>query len=361
MKTAGLRSNPIFNSQTLEVTSPRLAPSTPDLLNASNRQLWYQITKPMILGNVRIKKIDFAKQNLISASIAYNELNRKISYEVAMKWMEVWLLKTNLYVFKEAKETLDSLLFLNSNRLEEGNVRKVELIRTRLLSDQYHIQFKALENKFNNELRNLNLLMGNEEPIDININTLISYDFIENQESLVKIAIDKRSDLAFAKSDIELSKRNIRVQKAFALPYFEGGVIFNPQNLIPYVGAIATISIPIFSRNQGGIEKSIYLLRQTESVFSAKERIVKVEVINAYNSFITNKKNLEDFQHMEDQSILLMKLVRDSYLKGTTTLIDYLEAQRTNLETQRLYNESMYDFRKSYIDILYTTGLIAEF
>jgi cobalt-zinc-cadmium efflux system outer membrane protein len=157
-----------------------------------------------------------------------------------------------------------------------------------------------------------------------------------------------------------LSKINIAVQRAAGLPYFEAGVVFNPQNTISYVGSYATLAIPVFNRNQGEREKSQFILKQSESYLLARELQIKLEVQNAYNSFITHKNNLQEFQFIVKQSQRVLNTVRYSYLKGNTTLIDFLDAQRTNLETQRLYNEAVFNFRKSYMEVLYTTGLIAD-
>lgn len=359
--TAGLRPNPVVNNQTLQLLSQRYSPNNSSLLNGANRQLWYQVTKPMLLGNIRGKRIDFAKQNVVSTTAAFGELNRAISYEVALKWMDVWLLKTNLFIFKEAKENVDSLVYINEVRLRNQVITPIELIRTQLLSDQYGLQLKSLNNQYQNELRNLRYLSGITDSLDINdkIN-LTTFDFLENRDTLFAIAIQKRTDLAFAKSTIELSKKNIEVQKAAGLPYFEGGVVFNPQNLVPYAGTYATLSIPVFARNQGEREKAQFILKQSESYLTAREIQIQTEIQNAYNSYVTHKKNLEEFQFIVRQSFKVLSTVRYSYLKGNTTLIDFLEAQRSYLETQGLYNEAIYNFRKSYIEVLYTTGLIAE-
>jgi len=359
--TAGLRPNPVFNNQTIQLLNQRYSPNHSSLTNGANRQLWYQVTKPMLLGNLRNKRVDFAKQGAVSAGTAFSELNRNISYEVALKWMDVWLLKTNLAVFSVAKENVDSLVYINQVRLRNQVITPIELIRTQVLSDQYGLKLKSLNNQFVNELRNLKYISGITDSLDINdkIN-LITFDFLENRDTLLAIALHRRSDLAYAQSNIELSKRNIQVQKAAGLPYFEGGVIFNPQNLIPYAGTYATLSIPVFARNQGEREKAQFMLKQSESYLTAKEIQIRTEVENAYNSYFTYKKNLEEYQAIVAQSLKVLNTVRYSYLKGNTTLIDFLDAQRTYLETQGLYNEAVYNFRKSYIDVLYTTGLIAD-
>jgi DNA adenine methylase len=51
----------------------------------------------------------------------------------------------------------------------------------------------------------------------------------------------------------------------------------------------------------------------------------------------------------------------DETLKGGTTIIDYLEAQKSWYNSQILYYESIFYFRKSFIQLQYTTGKIQDF
>ncbi len=82
----------------------------------NSRQIWLQLTKPMLLGNIRTKRINFAKQGVVLASTVYSDLNRNVSYQAALKWMDMWLLK--LIIYKDAKEKVDSIVYINKNRLK---------------------------------------------------------------------------------------------------------------------------------------------------------------------------------------------------------------------------------------------------
>ena len=52
--------------------------------------------------------------------------------------------------------------------------------------------------------------------------------------------------------------------------------------------------------------------------------------------------------------------VRYNYLRGGTNIIDLLEAQRSWLDSQQQYNNMMSDYRKSYVQLLYSLGLINQ-
>jgi cobalt-zinc-cadmium efflux system outer membrane protein len=60
------------------------------------------------------------------------------------------------------------------------------------------------------------------------------------------------------------------------------------------------------------------------------------------------------------QSEIVLNTVRYKYLKGNTTIIDFLEAQRTALETKKIYFSEVLAYRKSYLQVLYASGLIND-
>ncbi|WP_431241392.1 TolC family protein [Flavobacterium sp. P21] len=172
--------------------------------------------------------------------------------------------------------------------------------------------------------------------------------------------LDKRTDVLASKSILDVANTNINLQKSLAYPQPELGLIYNPQNTIPYVGLYGTVELPFFSRNQGEIKKSGYLKQQAEQNLQATEVLIRTEITNAFNAYQTQKSNLENFSGLLTRSENILKSVKYSYLRGGTTIIDFLEAQRSWLDIQQQYYDSMQEYRRSYITLLYASGLINQ-
>ena len=60
------------------------------------------------------------------------------------------------------------------------------------------------------------------------------------------------------------------------------------------------------------------------------------------------------------QSEQIRESVKYSYLKAGTTIIDFLEAQRSWLDTKQQYTDAVFQYRKAYIQLLYSTGTINQ-
>ena len=358
--TAKLRPNPVLNNQSLQLMQPALFPANTDWSSPKNRQIWWQFTKPFQLPAQRKYKIDVAQKNVALTQMSFIETERNVYQEVASKWVDVWTAKKQLDMLKLAKSNIDTLASINKLRLKNQVITQTDLSRTELLANQYALQIKSAEQNYKNEIVNLKFLMGSQQEISIDTTDNFQFAFSNNIDSLLQSALANRGDIQSLKSSIEVANSNIKLQKAMALPQPELGVIYNPQNTIPYLGFYGTIEIPIFSRNQGEIKKSNLLKLQAEQGLSATQQQIQSEILNAYNTYQTEKQNLKNFDVVLNQSESILSSIRYSYLRGGTTIIDYLEAQRSWLDTKQQYYQTLQLYRQSYIQLLYTSGLINQ-
>jgi cobalt-zinc-cadmium efflux system outer membrane protein len=358
--TAKLRPNPILNNQSLQLMQPSLFPANTDWHNGQNRQVWWQLTKPFQIAGQRKYKIDVANKNVAFAEKNYTETERNLFSEVAAKWLEVWTAQKQLDIIQIAKGNIDSLVIINQNRYKNQVITQTDLFRTELLSKQYAIQYKTALQEVTNRQNELKFLLGIQENIKVDTADNFLFTMPQSIDSLLTQSLQNRSDILTTKSMIEVSNSNIKLQKSLAYPQPELGFIYNPQNTIPYFGIYATIDLPIFNRNQGEIKKSYLLKQQAEQHLFTIQSQLQTEIITAYASYQLQQQNVQNFQTILEQSQTILNNVKYAYLKGGTTIIDFLEAQRSWLETQQQYYDALQQYRQSYIQLLYATGLINQ-
>ncbi len=361
--SAKLRPNPVLNNQSLQLLQANKFAENTSWYRNDNRQVWWQLTRKFHLPAQRRSKILFAEQNAQLEQKNYLENERNLLVEVAKKWLTVWFAQKNLEIVKIAKNNLDSLIRINQLRFEKQVIMQTELMRTQLLGKQYEIEIKTEEQNYRNELQDLRLALGVQtelENIAIDTNSVFIFTVPTQLDSLLERALTSRSDLLFAQKNIEVSEVNIQLQKALRIPLPEAGIIWNPQNGVPYLGIFATFELPIFSRNQGEIKKSFFLKQQSEQQLKAVEQKISTEIGIAHRAYQTQAENVRSYQEILQQSEQILKNVRYAYLRGGTTIIDFLEAQRNWLHTQQQYTQILFQYRQAYIELLYATGLISE-
>lgn len=357
--TARLRPNPILNNQTLQMTNSAYFAKGSEWSNALNRQVWWQLTRPFQLPSLRKSKIDLASNSLHLFQEGYGETVRQFSNDAANQWLNAWIVESRLDLLQQAFSNLDSLVRINKARLRNQVISQTDLMRTQLLLDQYRLQLNNAKKDFRIELDRLKYFLGTKDSVDVDIDAVIEVVPIpENLDSLYKQAVTERNDVRVAKSNIRVAESNIKLQKAIVWPQPELGFIWNPQNTIPYLGFFGTIKLPILDRNQGEIEKSKYLRLQAEQNLKSTELQLQTEVQAAFDAYQTEKENLKKFEVILSQSQQVLENVKYSYVKGGTTIIDFLDAQRSWFDVRQLYLNELLTYHQSYIRLLFVTGLI---
>ena len=356
--TAKLRPNPVINNQSLQLIQPKYYPENTSWYNGNNRQIWWQFTKPFQLPVQRQNKIAYAEQSVRVTQKQYAETERNIFLTVAQKWLDVWAASKQLDILANAKSNLDSLANINRLRLKNQVITSTDLARTELLANQYSIQLKSANQVYRNELKNLKFLLGTADSVQVDTSDQFVYEFPTQLDDLLKEAPSSRADIQTIQANRDLAESNIKLQKSTALPTPELGVIYNPQNKVHYMGIYGTLEIPIFSKNQGEIKKSQIVKEQANQQLETAQTRIQTEILTSYQSFQTYKANLLNFNQLLNQSQSILNSVKYSYLRGGTTIIDLLEAQRSWLDTRQQYYDVLQQYRQSYIDLLYASGLI---
>ena len=358
--TAALRPNPIFNTQLLQMTNRNTTKEGSAMISTVNGQYWWQITKPFQLPGQRSGKIEYSKKQYIQSRLDYNETVRHALADVANKWLDVWAAQINLEILRKGKGNIDTLVQINELRLRNQVITSTDLLRAQLLQHQYERDIITAGQDYANELERLRYMLGATDSFAIDLNDNIFNSINTAGDSLIAMGTHERTDVLSAKNAVDASITNAKLQRAMGYPQPEAGVIWNPQNTISYVGLYGTIKIPMFDRNQGLRQKAEVLRQQSELNLVATEKQAETEVSTAYRTYVIQRRNTASFQQNLQQAETILSNVRYAYLKGGTSIIDLLEAQRSWLDTQQRYYQTLGDFRRSYIQLLYTTGMLNQ-
>lgn len=358
--TAELRPNPEFNNESLQlIKSSEFAPHT-GWYRGQNRETFWQLSKPFQVAGQRKHKIEVANKNVSLAEKSYTETERNLFLEVADKWLDAWTAQKQLDIIQIAIDNIDSLLNTNKVRYRNQVITQTDLFRTELLAKQYAIQYKIASQEVKSRQKEMGFLLGAPDEIQVDTADQFSFAIAENIDSLLTQSLDNRSDIQSAKSLIDVSSSNIKLQKSLSYPKPELGLIYNPQGAVPFLGISFAIDLPLFDRNQGEIKKSYQLKEQAEHELWTIQQQIQTEIEVAYSNYQVQQQNLQDFKPLLEQSQTILDNVKHAYLRGGTTIIDFLEAQRSWLETQQQHYDALQSYRESYIQLLYATGLINQ-
>ncbi len=358
--TAQLKLNPTLNNQSLQLMSASHLSANSDWYQNANRQVWWQFTKQFQVAGQRENKIDLAKKNVQLAEKNLIEYERNLYLDVANKWLEIWTLRKQGKIIQEAKSNIDSLVLINKLRLKNQVITETDLLRAELLARSYFIQLQTFQKEEESKRTELRNLIGIDQQVQVDLTDNFLNLPTNQVDSLIQYAFENRGDYLSVQSTIESANANVKLQKSLAIPRPEFGVIWNPQNSIPYFGLYATMPLPFFNKNQGEIQKAILQKEQYDIQAAGIQLQIKTEITVAVQRLRSQQQNLEQFEDVLNKSRQILSNVKYAYLKGGTTIIDFLEAERSWLDNQRQYNDILQAYKQNYLQLLFTTGKINQ-
>lgn len=367
--TANLRPNPFLNNQTLiqltQAQVPTLtAEPSPGLLSRQRRQFWLQATKEFDIFNKRQARNRFAEASTTLAYRSVEETERGLLLEAANRYLDARYARIQLELLQRAKANADTIVQLNQVRLRDLVISSTDLLRTQLVAEQYGLQINTARQELQNRILELKLAMGSVASLTVMTSDSVVVPGLfsgAGADSIVGLAVDGRSDIRVAEANLEAARRNVALQQALARPRNEAGFIWNPQNTVPYAGVYLTLELPVYNRNQGGIQKAKVVQQQAAQGAAFLQTRVRLETSTAYQSFLTSRQNVERYTTIRADANRVLDSVRYAYLRGATTLIDLLQAQNAWFDTQTAYYQAVYSYHQNYIRLLYVTGQISTY
>ncbi|MDP4184258.1 MAG: TolC family protein [Bacteroidota bacterium] len=357
--TASTHSNPTFNFSVQQIPSPKnYAPGT-GFFSSENQQVTYQVGKSIPINGQRRYKIEEAKSDLSLTQTNLSDYERNLLNDVSQKWLDVWYATQKLNIIKRAKVNSDTLLATNKIRLKNQVITTTEFARTQIISEQYNLLKSDIQQELSSANKELAFLLGIDDSIQINDNqVLLTISIPDNFDSLLNYALQNRTDIQASRRAADKAKIEAMLQQSNKYQAPEVGMTYSTQNKIVYIGAYIALPIPIFDKNKGEITRAKVSLDQSKGLVDANVEKAKSEIENTYKEYLTNKANFVKYNELYGKSENVLTIVKMSYLKGGTTILDYLEAEKSWFEMQNQYYESLYNYRKSYLQLLVASNLI---
>ncbi len=184
-------------------------------------------------------------------------------------------------------------------------------------------------------------------------------------DELIRIALESRPDLLANRLGIARAEANVRVARANQ--FGNGYLLYQPftfQNNAPSglksasswaLGA--TIPIPLYDRNQGGMVRSRLNVEQTHAEAAARARTVIAEVHDAYQLYDLTKREL---LKIETELLPTARRMRDDtfrmFVLGELTALDAETARKDYNQAVRRYRDALIRHRRAMLSLNTATG-----
>ena len=349
--TAGLRPNPVLsaNADHLDWLGTGFDNTTN---NAGPSEYGVRADFLVERGKKREARMEWAAADKTLAQLTFEDVQRKLVFDVVNAFIDVQLAKETLSLAKENLQSLLRVAEVNQARVATGDLAVVELNRSKVATAQYQTAVRQAELQLAQAKNRLRLLVG-EDSGNIDVTGAIRRDVGPSDLTTIReIAIKQRPDLQGAKQLQARNQADLRLQLSQTKIDLTAGAEYrrqqSPSARSNSIGLYISAPLPIFNKNQGEIARSEQEIAQAKALARSMEAHILNEAAAAWEQYTSAGQLLKE---MESDLLNRAKDVRStteySYRRGEASLIEFLDAQRAFNDTVQSYNSARADYARA--------------
>src|ERR1017187_4063429 len=341
--TANLRPNPVFlgDSQFLPVFQP--SQFSADYLDNS-AQFDLGVSYLFERGKKRQHRLQAAKDltAVTRSQVADNE--RSVTFAVASQFINVELAESTLELAEQDLKSFQNTVDIGEARYKAGDTGEEDLLKLKLQMLQFQTDVSAAQLARVQGLSDLRQLLGYES-IGADYDVAGSFDYLPvagSMEDFQAKALLNRPDLQAARLGVTAANSQHELQKAIAKKDVTGQISYTHISDINNVSMFGQIQMPIFDRNQGEIARAGYAITQTQEQEEFAGGQVMTDVRDAFEGLRSNDKIIGLYRSgYLDEARQSLEITEYAYKHGAASLLDFLDAERSNRATQLGYRQAL--------------------
>ena len=299
-----------------------------------------EIEQVIHLAGQRNKQVRLDKINKEIAEYQFEEVMRTLRQELNEKFVEVYFLSKSIAIYEKEVNSLQVLLGGMKIQQEKGNISLMEISRLESMLFSLRKEKNERENDLLTTRGELNLLLNLPEDTQVQLSldeeVLQQLDLSQLSFADLKAIINERPDQKIARSTVNASRANLKLQKSMAFPEFSvKGNYDRVGNFInDYFAIGVSLSVPIFNRNQGNIKAARFSIQQAGVQQEYAANRADMELFTAYTSLekatqLYQSTNMDLERNFEK----LITGVNENFTRKNISLLEFIDYYDSYKET----------------------------
>lgn len=176
-------------------------------------------------------------------------------------------------------------------------------------------------------------------------------------EALVARATASRPDLVARQRSVEAARRRVELERRKARPNLRASLFSRREEGDDILGGSIGIAIPLFDRNQGGIQAARAESAQAEAELDRTELAVRRSVVDAHARYVAAVNAVTSLESLVvgtlEESLELLETALEA---GKVNAADVLVLRRELVEAQRLFVDAQLDLAEARSDLRLAVG-----
>lgn len=319
------------------------------------------LDQPLEIGPKRKRRIEVARQQGKLTEVDISILERRVRRSAREAYYEVAFARASSNQRAQAFELARRLEQIARERFEAGDVPRLEVIAASLEVSRTEAELRVAQQEEKVALSRLNTLLN--EPAETSWELAGSLEDVPPPllpANLVQRAQESNPELQRLAQEQTVEQSRTAWLRADRVPNLslQFGADFNsPHDFQAGGRGGLSLTLPLFSRNQGEIAQSLANQRVLSDEVRATRRIVAAQVEEAYLGLGSRQTKVELYrQTLLSTARQLESMAEESYRAGKANLLTVLDAQRNVQQVEREYLDSLLALQEAFATLEETVG-----
>jgi len=324
------------------------------------------IGQELVLWGKRGERIAAAHGRMAAAGAERADLDRRLVFEVRARFVRTLVAGERLRLARENLTHYRETVRVSRERADAGEISAAEFDKIALEQRGFEHEVADAEIERREAVAELLPLLGLDVADLVPVGELRLPAARTDTDTLVSEALRRRPDLTAAERAAEAAEAALRLARAERWPNVTVGVQYTHDefqvagNLANSLGANFSLPLPLVNRNQGEIERA-----EAEALIARREvqklRLgIPQEVRTAVTSYTVAGERVRRFEEaFLRQSEDARRAAEVSYREGAISLLEFVEAERTFIQTQRDHLDALLDGHTAAFDVTRAAALEA--
>ncbi len=357
---ANLRANPVFYADSQLIPYGKFNRSSP----GGPTQYDVNISYPFDLSRKRQARTNYASTAKRVIEAQYQDAVRNRIDDVYGAYTDVLGARQTVRFARTSVEGMKKFVEVTRLLYEREQATRADVGRANVRLSEAEVGLLDAEENLRKTKRVLGTLLNmtpeESESLEVRGSIRVEVPAVPPMEELVQTALAVRPDVVSFRLGVQSAEANVRLQKANR--FTDVYVLYQPytfQNNQPYglkspiswaLGV--TVPLPVYNRNQGGIERAKLNVTQSRLEVETLERQVITDVQQAFHEYDITKEMVRRIRQTVEPNARLAR--NDSYrlyVGGEVNQLTYLDAQRAYNDTAKQYLDTVVRHRKSMLSL----------
>ncbi len=269
---------------------------------------------------------------------------RTLTFQVAQLFFDVQLAESTLDLALQDVKSFQETVTISEAQYKAGAVSENDFLKVKLQLLQFQQDVEQAGLARVQALADLRQQLGYESvAAEYDVAGAFEYQPVTVKlEDLQSKAVLNRPDLRAAQLGITAASSNHELAKANGKQDVTGSLNYSHVNGISAFTFSVSVPLPIFDRNQGNIAQTHYAITQAQQQQLQARGQVMDDVKDAYEGLMESDRIAQYFRSgYLDAAQKSRDISEYSYRRGATTLLDFLDAERTYRATQLAYRQAV--------------------